>query len=412
MTEKYAKDKQNLSRIGERIPELAPGHPDFHRHKIAMKLTAIRAGLQPSEWMQLARAVASGRDVLGTVAVGAHVLALVSAAELVLLPPALVVAFDALDALHRAGCASPFWVLDAVVPLLGLAPQQPGVAAGSHVWHNAEHFPAAERHRFRRDMAATERIPLTWRGLPFSSEGGLALRAAMLQRGLREPHWLPAAAMGPVFGLEPLVAAERIAVDGLQVVHVSDTSRPALFDVRLYERNSVTLATPDETSRLSPTRHAFFLARNGLRADDATTRSWVAPALLRLVDPAAADAAAAAGASTSIRTAVHDGQQWLSAHDVGSSRLWHVLSYQPVFAPGTAALPRRQHVVLALHALLLPSRPVLWTCEGRPDPTRHAAVGSVVIDGRTLLLLEPREERDIEEAVRTSGQDIVGTVGK
>jgi hypothetical protein len=416
MVARYFAHTTNLRGLGERIPALSPPHADCRRVRTLLKLTAVRAGLPPNcVWMEASRAEAGGRAVLGTVAAGTHVLALVPEVPLQLLPPALGFAFEAADVLHRAGCASPVWVLAAVAALAGLAPTQPAVQAGSHAWHNATHFAPAARARLRPDMAVTERIPLTWRGLPFSAEGGLALRAAMLRRGLAAPHWLPTVGMAAVFGgLAPVEGAHRCTVDGLEVVHVSDTRGPLPFDAARYERHSVRLVGVDGHTRLSPSRHAHFLARHGLRADDATTRSWVSPALLQRVDPDAAAAASAAAASGAVRTAAHDGQPWVNAHDAQSSALWHVLLYRPVFVPSSAAVQRRQHVVLALHAHAVGSRSVLWAGAGHADERRHAVVGSLAVDGRILMLLEPREGGGIECAASAEGRKIpvmVGDVG-
>jgi hypothetical protein len=320
------------------------------------------------------------------VATASHELALVPEKELRVLPE-LPSSSTATHRLHAAGCASPFWVSAAVVPLLGVQPERPGVAAGRTTYYNAEHFPASQRHRFHGDLAAAESIPLTWRGLAFSAEGGLRLQQEMRRRGLRAPHWLPAEGLEAVLGMRPLAGAPRVTADGMEMVHVADTEDPALFDASRCRGLGVGLASKQRCNMLAARLHWKFLVQNGLRADDATATWWATMDVLRCVLPAA-EADRIAGAESRVRQAAWGGCKWANVSDIKSERLWAVLRHRPRFVEGCDVPPVEQHIALAVEAQrlgLLGSG--LWAPAGLVDKRRHAVLGSAAVSGQTMYLV-------------------------
>ena len=352
----------------------------YRAARATLSLAALGTSFASPCWMLESEATAEGRATTGSVAIGHCTFVNVGHVAVTLLP-SVDVSSELRRLLEVAGCTSPFWIADCIVPLLRLVPERAGVEHGRRTWYNAEHFAESERHRFRDDMATTEQIPLTWRGLPFSAKSGLALQQVMWDRGLREPYWLPLAGMERVFGMSPLPRAKVERVGDMDLVHVSETTNPGSFDVRRTGRHALMLTTMTTNHVLKMQEHARFLEFSQTRADDSTACRWIDEDVLHCTRAGGVRDGQPSVSSPPSRTFAWRNKRWFNAHDFMTEPLAQILKYVPRFVAGCVAPPAEFHIQLAVQAWRTGSCSSLWTTDDLyQDDGSLLVVSSVLID--------------------------------
>ena len=341
---------------------------------------ALRTKFASNVWMLAAEA--EGREIICSTKIGNLVFVNVRKIALYMIPSVSTstISSKLRGLLEAANCTTPFWIADCIVPLLRLVPERAGVEHGRRTWYNAEHFAESERHRFRDDMATTEQIPLTWRGLPFSAESGLALQQVMRDRGLREPYWLPLAGMERVFGMSPLPRAKVERVSDMDLVHVSETTNPGSFDVRRTGRHALMLTTMTTNHVLKIQEHARFLEFSQTRADDSTACRWIDEDVLHCTRAGGVRDGQPSVSSPPSRTFAWRNKRWFNAHDFMTEPLARILKYGPRFVAGCVAPPAEFHIQLAVHAWRTGSCSSLWTTDDL-----YQADGSLLVVSSVLI---------------------------